>query len=96
MSSSKPAYSLLLALADSARRSTESYQLPLDPALGGLVQVGALVEVGGEVASVFVPDWRGLVRQVAVTAEAARVSNGGVALTVRQNVDLLRHYEESI
>ncbi|MAT91374.1 MAG: hypothetical protein CME59_02110 [Halioglobus sp.] len=86
----------IVALADSARRSTESYQLPLDPALGGLVQVGALVEVGGEVASVFVPDWRGLVRQVAVTAEAARVSNGGVALTVRQNVDLLRHYEESI
>ena len=86
----------IVALAETGRQALESYELPLSDALGGLIGVGSLVEIGKEVGTTFLPDWRGLIRAVTVNAAATRASNGGVALKVRQTVDMVRHYDEDV
>ena len=85
-----------VAMARTGRQAVENYELPLSDPLGGLIPLGSLIEVGGEVGGFFLPDWRGLVRGVSVSAGARRARNGGVALGVRQDIEIVRHFDEPV
>lgn len=85
----------IAAISASGRQSAESYALPLDPQLGGLIEVGAILAAGREVVNLFTEDFRGVVRSVNVTAAASRATNGGVSLNVRQNIEIERHFDEA-
>jgi len=80
------------AISATMRQATESYELPLDQSLGGLIEVGSLIEAGHDSAG-FVADWRGMVRGATVTAGVSRASNGGPQLSVRQSLEIERHFE---
>jgi len=84
----------IAAIARTSRQSSESHELPLSEAYGGLIETGSLVAIGGEVDGEFSGDWRGIVRGVSVRAAATRARNGGVALSVRQSIEIERHFEE--
>ncbi len=84
----------IAAIAAGGRQSREVYELPLSAGLGGLIDVGSLIEIGEEVDAAFIGDWRGLVRAVSVSAGAVRAGNGGAALSVRQNIEIERHFDE--
>lgn len=84
----------IAAIARTSRQSMESHELPLSAAYGGLIETGSLVAIGSEVGGVFTGDWRGIVRGVSVRAAATRARNGGVALNVRQSIEIERHFEE--
>ena len=86
----------IVALAEKGRQSEESYSIPVSASLGGVVPLGALIEVGKDVSGTFLPDWRGLVRGVTVGVAATRAGNGGVKLQVRQSVNLIRHFNEPV
>jgi hypothetical protein len=82
------------AIAARRRQSTEIHELPLSASLGGLIEPGALIVSGKDVSGSFVDLWRGMVRGVTVTAGAARASNGGTSLRVRQRIEVERHFNE--
>ena len=84
----------ITAIAETGRQATETHELPLAEQYGGLIEPGALVAIGEEVEGEFQSQWRGLVRGVSVRAGATRSSNGGVALSVRQSIEIERHFEE--
>lgn len=81
------------ALAATARQSREVHELPLSADLGGLIEPGALVLTTEVFDGDNVPLWRGMVRGVTVSAGARRGNNGGVVLSVRQQLDIERHFE---
>lgn len=80
------------ALAATSRQATEVYDMPLSGALGGLIEPGALVSSGEVFDGSFASFWRGIVRGVTVTAGASRSNNGGTSLSVRQKIQIERHF----
>lgn len=70
-------------LAAAGLQSRETLTLPLDDGLAGLLTPGQLLKVTDGAT-----DWRGLIRGVSV-----RASLNGRNLSVRQAVDVERHYE---
>jgi hypothetical protein len=82
------------ALAGAMRQSTETHELPLDGALGGLILPGSLLGVGAQVSGSFVKEWTGMVNGVTVTANAARAGDRGVNLRVRQQLNVERFFED--
>lgn len=85
-------YRGLEAIASSGRQTIETHELPLSASLGGLIEPGKLVAFGEDDGG-FVTYWRGIVRGVTVSARASRSGNGGSDLTVRQSVEIERHWE---
>ena len=70
--------------------------MPLSPSLAGLLEPGVFVGSGESFGEEFFVYWRGVVRAVTVTARAHRAGNGGVGLSVRQQVTIERHFEDGI
>lgn len=83
-------------IAGSLKHATESYELPLDPVLSGLLTPGEIVAIGNEGDSGFNEDLRAIIRGVTVTAGATRNQNGGVGLSVRQRLEVERHFFEGV
>jgi hypothetical protein len=84
----------IAAIAETRRQAEEVYELPLSESLAGLIEPGALVATGDEYSGDFFIAWRGMVRGVSVSARATRANNGGVALSVRQQITIERHFED--
>jgi len=81
----------IAAISATGRQSIDSYEMGLSPEYGGLILPGDLVAFGDDPDSPsYQEDSRGIVRGTTISAGASRSGNG-VALKVRQSLNVERH-----